>query len=177
MPDYPPIQIVDKDDRPIRGAGLSETFHQGLIHRIVYILVEDAHGRILLQLRGPKVATFPNCWDVAAAGYVDEGEEYEAAAIRELQEELGVSVAHLKEVDRFYKESQHDGLIRNRFCRVYRAVVDPATEFKIAADETTEVRWVSQQEIKQFLAEHSDRIADGLHDTLERHYEIWKSLA
>lgn len=177
MPEYPPIQVVDKDDKPLRGAGLQEIHQQGLIHRIVYILVEDKSGKILLQRRGANVATYPNHWDVAAAGHVDEGENYETAAARELAEELGLSGHKLKEVDRFYSETKHDGLIRNRFCRVYRVVIPENTELKVEPEEISEVRWFTRRELKTFLEKHTDQLALGLQQTIERHYDIWKSLA
>jgi isopentenyldiphosphate isomerase len=78
--DYPPIQIVDVDDKPTGGASMADAYSKGLIFRVVYILVQDESGRILLQKRAPKVATFANCWDISAAGHVDEGESYEFSA-------------------------------------------------------------------------------------------------
>lgn len=177
MSDYPPIQIVDKDDKPLHGTDMHTAYQQGLIFRVVYVIVEDKDGRILLQRRAANVATFPNCWDVSAAGHVDEGENYETAALRELQEELGISGVKLKEVDYFYTESRDNGSIRNRFSRVYKVVVPGYIRLVPAPEEISEVRWLKHSEIKDFLSDNAQAIADGLRNTLERHSAIWKSLA
>ena len=79
---HPPIQIVDNNDKPIRGATLADAQAKGLIHRSVLICVEDESGNILLQKRGPETSIYPNCWDISSSGYVDEGEEYLEAAQR-----------------------------------------------------------------------------------------------
>lgn len=46
--------------------------------------------RVLLQKRSGDKDSFPNCYDCSSAGHVDAGEEFIAAAIRELREELGL---------------------------------------------------------------------------------------
>jgi isopentenyldiphosphate isomerase len=55
------------------------------------VLVFNTEGKTLLQLRAAHDDKFPSHWDVAAGGGIDEGEEPHGAAVREMQEELGVS--------------------------------------------------------------------------------------
>jgi isopentenyl-diphosphate Delta-isomerase len=86
----PPIQIVDDNDSPIDEATIQDAYDQGRLHRVVYVIVEDESGNILLQKRGPEIVNYPNRWDISAAGHVDTGESYEAAAKREMREELGL---------------------------------------------------------------------------------------
>lgn len=66
---------------------LAEVWQKGL-HRIASVFVEDDQGRMLLQRRGPNVKVYPNCWDQAAGGHVDEGFTYEQTAANELAEAL-----------------------------------------------------------------------------------------
>src|SRR3954468_24269501 len=96
---YPPIQVVNEQDQPLGGAPLDKIHAEGLRHRVVVIFVEDDTGQLLLQKRGPHVATHANRWDVSSAGHVDEGEDYLTAAKRELSEELGLQGVELNEVD------------------------------------------------------------------------------
>lgn len=51
------------------------------------ILVKD--GQVLLGLRHPNRASFPNTWDIPG-GHIEPGESPRAALRRELQEELGI---------------------------------------------------------------------------------------
>jgi isopentenyldiphosphate isomerase len=95
---YAPVVIVDEEDRVIGAAPLKEVWKKGWMHRIVRIMVEDTDGRVLLQKRSKHMELFPECWDHSAAGHVDEGDSYEQAAERELQEELGISGFDLKEI-------------------------------------------------------------------------------
>jgi ADP-ribose pyrophosphatase YjhB (NUDIX family) len=52
------------------------------------LVVRDEEGRLLMVKRGPEV-TRPGLWSMPA-GYVDYGEDIEAAAARELEEETGL---------------------------------------------------------------------------------------
>jgi isopentenyldiphosphate isomerase len=45
---------------------------------------------VFLQKRSLKKDTFPGAWDSSASGHVDTGEDYDACALRELREELGL---------------------------------------------------------------------------------------
>ncbi len=62
-----------------------------LIHRAVRIMIRHSDGRFLLQKRSMKKDIQPGKWDAAVGGHLDPGEDYLAAARRELGEELGVT--------------------------------------------------------------------------------------
>jgi 16S rRNA (adenine1518-N6/adenine1519-N6)-dimethyltransferase len=91
-----------------------------LFHRAVHILLFNQAGELFLQKRSHLKDRHPDVWDSSAAGHVDAGEEYDAAADRELKEELGVEavlerVAKLPASDRTGQEfiwlyrGTHDG--------------------------------------------------------------------
>jgi 16S rRNA (adenine1518-N6/adenine1519-N6)-dimethyltransferase len=60
-----------------------------LRHRAVHILVFNGKGEVFLQKRSRWKDRNPGVWDSSAAGHVLAGEDYDAAASRELREELG----------------------------------------------------------------------------------------
>jgi isopentenyl-diphosphate delta-isomerase len=160
---YPLIQIVNDQDEPVGAGSLQEIYQKGLRHRVVYIFCEDTDGKILLQKRGPSMATFPNCWDVSAAGHVDEGETYERATKRELQEELGLSGFKLKVMRSFYDEFVVDGHSLKRFCKVYKVVIPAGVSIQPDPLEVAEIRWLTIPEINKLIAEHPNEVANGLH--------------
>jgi len=58
------------------------------VTRLVNILVVDRRGHLLLQERDEYAPRCPDQWG-APGGHVDDGEDFEAAAYRELEEETG----------------------------------------------------------------------------------------
>lgn len=84
------LEVCDRRDRCIGRATRGAIHRYGLRHRAVHILVFDNAGRLYLQLRRDHKDKYPGHWDTSAAGHVSPGESYDAAAARELAEELGL---------------------------------------------------------------------------------------
>jgi isopentenyl-diphosphate delta-isomerase len=84
------FDVVDADDTVIGQATRSEVHAQNLLHRAANIFVFNTIGQILLQKRSETKDQFPLCYTSSASGHLDAGETYEQAAIRELEEELGL---------------------------------------------------------------------------------------
>ena len=72
-----------------------------LVHAVARVHVWDRAGRLLLQLRSASKDIQPNKWDTAVGGHLLPGEEAEAAARREMAEELGVAPDWLILLHRF----------------------------------------------------------------------------
>lgn len=92
--DYSPVgemfDVVDEHDRPIGSLPREEIHACNLRHRSSHILLANHKNELFLQKRAAWKDINPGVWDSSAAGHLDAGEDYEAAAHRELQEELGV---------------------------------------------------------------------------------------
>ena len=84
------FDVVDEDDKVIRQETRSEVHRQKLKHRAVHILIFNTRNQIFLQKRSLYKDNFPGLWDSSAAGHLDTGEEYDAACLREVNEELDV---------------------------------------------------------------------------------------
>jgi isopentenyldiphosphate isomerase len=84
------LEVVTMDDRVVGTATRSEIHAKGLIHRAVHIFVFNESGEIYVQRRSENKDRHPSKLDSSAAGHVDPGESYTDAAIRELDEELGL---------------------------------------------------------------------------------------
>jgi 8-oxo-dGTP diphosphatase len=69
------------------------------LKKIAAIILENDNNELLLYLRDNKPGIpFPNCWDLFG-GHVEEGETTEEALIREVKEELGITLGEF----RFFK--------------------------------------------------------------------------
>jgi isopentenyl-diphosphate Delta-isomerase len=87
------FDVVDEHDAVIGQATRREVHARGLWHRAVHVLVFSVDGRVFLQKRSMAKDTAPGCWDSSCSGHLDAGEDYAAAAVRELREEIGLAVA------------------------------------------------------------------------------------
>lgn len=85
------IDIVDENDRVVGRSPRGEAYARGLRHRCVFVLARDARGRVFVHRRTATKLVFPSLYDMFVGGVVGAGEGYDEAALREAEEELGVS--------------------------------------------------------------------------------------
>ncbi|MFI1033113.1 NUDIX hydrolase [Streptomyces sp. NPDC020951] len=85
------LDIVDEHDRVVGRLPRGQAYAEGLRHRCVFIRARDAEGRIFVHRRTPTKLVFPSLYDMFVGGVVGAGESYDDAALREAEEELGVS--------------------------------------------------------------------------------------
>ena len=84
------FDVVDQHDRVIGQAARPAVHARRLLHRAVHILLFNNHQELLVQKRSNGKDMYPGCYDSSASGHLQAGESYDAAAVRETQEELGV---------------------------------------------------------------------------------------
>jgi isopentenyldiphosphate isomerase len=158
---YPPVVIVDADDKVIGWSPLTGAWEKQLIHRVVYVIVEDNHGRVLLHRRSANMHLFPGRWDVVG-GHVDVTPDYEESAMIELREEGGIEDEPLEEAAYFYAETPYDKVEHpKRFIKIFRLRYDgklgEADDHEVAA-----IRWFAKSELKQLQKNHPEQVAAGL---------------
>ena len=142
------VDVVDDDDQVIATVTRAEMRAQRLQHRSVGVAVLASDGRLLVHRRSPAKDIWPGWWDIAAGGVVTAGETYEAAARRELAEELGISDVELEYLGHArYVDDELAAL-----CRGYRVVHDGP--FTFDDGEIVEVRWVTFAELDVMRTSH-----------------------
>jgi isopentenyl-diphosphate delta-isomerase type 1 len=87
------FDVVNDHDQVIGSASREEVHARGLKHRAVHVFVFNPAGELFVQKRSATKDTFPGCYDSSASGHLGSGEEYNAYAVRELQEELRLEVS------------------------------------------------------------------------------------
>lgn len=113
------FDVVDENDCVVGQAARAEVHRLGLFHRAVHIFVFDDGGNVILQKRSLAKDTAPGLFSTSCAGHVDSGENYDSAAIRELDEELGISAEAAKNL-RFLFAMPPCEELGWEFIRVYR---------------------------------------------------------
>jgi isopentenyldiphosphate isomerase len=139
------VDIVDADDHVVEVVTRREMRARNLRHRSVGIGVLDAEGRVLIHRRADDKDVWPGRWDLAVGGVVDSGESWEAAAARELDEEIE-SRAAITEIGRAtYEDDKVNAIVR-----MYLAHDDGP--FRFADGEVVEAFFVSIDELRDRLA-------------------------
>lgn len=87
------FDVVDDHDVVIDQRPRSEVHRLRLKHRAVHVLVFNRRGDLFLQKRSLRKDCFPGTWDSSSSGHLDHGEAYDACAVRELREEIGLETA------------------------------------------------------------------------------------
>ncbi len=85
------FDVVDENDDVVRQATRKEVHANHWLHRAIHIFVFNKAGELFLQKRSHLKDAHPSVWDSSAAGHLDAGEGYDNAAVRELEEELGIT--------------------------------------------------------------------------------------
>jgi 8-oxo-dGTP pyrophosphatase MutT (NUDIX family) len=96
------VTIVDDHNQVVGALPRSEMRARRLPHRSTYILVFNRRGELFVQKRTLTKDVFPGYFDPVAGGVVLAGETYEAGALRELEEELGIRDIPLRTHFDFY---------------------------------------------------------------------------
>lgn len=94
--DHEILDVVDADNNVIGQATRREIHDRGLMHRSVHIFVINPEGRLYIQKRAANKESFPGAHDSSAAGHVNAGEGYHECAVREIEEELGLTASQIE---------------------------------------------------------------------------------
>jgi 8-oxo-dGTP pyrophosphatase MutT (NUDIX family) len=120
----------------------------GEFYPVVHVWIRDEFRNYLIQQRAFHLASGPGIW-ATTVGYVLAGEESVSAAIREVQEELGIQIfpLHLKRIDRHALE--------NRVEDVWLAdVLSSSIGTPIPGTEVADWKWVSTVELQQLVSQN-----------------------
>ncbi|MEU5421138.1 NUDIX domain-containing protein [Streptomyces sp. NPDC001407] len=150
------LDIVDEQDRVVAQAPRGEAYARGLRHRCVFVRARDAEGRVFVHRRTAQKLVFPSRYDMFVGGVVGAGESYDEAALREAEEELGVSgLPAPTPLFRFL----YDAPGQSWWSAVYEVRCDAAV-----SPQESEVAWhtfLSDEELEARLPEW-DWVPDGL---------------
>ena len=141
------FDVVDENDQVIDQRTRSEVHRLGLRHRAIHLLVFNAKDELFLQKRSMKKDCFPGTWDSSVSGHVDAGETYDACALREPREEIGLELAAMPE--RLFKIAACEET-GQEFVWVYR--LEHEGPFELDSEEISEGGWFTPAKINEWIA-------------------------
>ncbi|TYB79816.1 NUDIX hydrolase [Bizionia myxarmorum] len=151
------IDIVTKTGEPTGKTALKSEIHsKGYYHNTAHIWFYTDKGEILLAQRAASKTICPLLWDVSVAGHVDAGETIEEAAMREIHEEIGltISVSDLQKIGTFpCFQTYENGIIDNEFHHTYLAELQVSLkQLKPQPEEVEALELVTIRTYKSLLA-------------------------
>jgi 16S rRNA (adenine1518-N6/adenine1519-N6)-dimethyltransferase len=151
------FDVVNERDEVIGQQARGEVHRLGLRHRAVHVLVFNTRGEVFLQKRSQFKDTFPGAWDSSASGHLNSGEDYDACAVREVREELGLELGACPE--RILRieacvETAHE------FVWVYRCEAEGP--FVLPPEEIERGDWFAPDAATNWMAERPGDFASAL---------------
>ena len=152
------LDVVDVNDIPTGQSKEKRQIHRdGDYHRTAHVWLINDKNELLLQLRSPMKSSYPNYWDISAAGHIRTGETVIEGALRELKEELSVDATQnqLHYICKLRFDSPHN----NEFGYVYLLNCNlKEDEFIFRDHEVSEVRFVHYEILEEMVQNRADRL-------------------
>ncbi len=128
----------------------------------VYIALVDGAGRVYIQHRAATKRLWPDRKTISASGHVDPGETFEQAAVREVEEELGIRLSpdDLRPVG-FFTGLSHGG-------RVYEVRSEESPKPNPQELDPEQSRFLSERKVEEMLAD-----PDGFTPAGARALRVW----
>jgi isopentenyl-diphosphate delta-isomerase len=159
------LDVVNDKNEVIGRAERVEINQKKLPHRIVHILVFNSKGKIVLHKRTPWNKFCPNCWTTSAGGYVQAGETYEQAGLREYKEELGVT----SQIELAYEDIYEDNQGLKKFLQTFKTVYNGP--FNPDQEKVSEIRFLNLNEIRGMI-KNKELFHPELIYILQKHFNI-----
>ncbi len=156
------VDLVDEDGRVVGTAPRSVVRRDNLRHAATAVLVRDPAGRIYLHRRSDTKDWAPGHWDAAAGGVIAAGEEPLSSALRELEEELGITGVMLTALGTHLYEDD----TTRCFEHAYEVVWDGPVRHQ--PEEVAEGHWASLAELSGLLADPVVAFVPDTRQLLER---------
>jgi isopentenyldiphosphate isomerase len=141
------LDIINDDDIVITQQMRSVVHSQGLLHRGVHIFLVTPDGRLLVQKRSQHRDNYPLALDCSVSEHVKANEDYRQAAMRGLQEELGIRNAELHPLVKF---KMSYGVNDEEISLLYESIVDPAL-VQFNPEEVDDVSYYSLDELASMI--------------------------
>lgn len=149
------LDIVDGSDQTTGQTKSKEAIHRdGDYHRAAHMWIYNDSREILFQLRSHTKDLFPGLWDITG-GHVGAGETYIGAAVRELQEELGIA-ADPADLELLF--NQRDPVVQREFQQVFLLRYDGGLQtLELQEEEVLDARFFTIKDLRDLLSDKDRR--------------------
>ena len=155
------FDVVNEDDEVVRQEQRGVVHQRNLLHRAIHAFIFNKGGEVFLQKRSRLKDVHPGTWDSSVAGHLNAGEDYEACAVRELEEEAGQKGAELKLV------ATLPPTVETGWEFVHLFELRQTNTIRFPCSEVDAGLWLSPDEVNRWIARRPQDFASGF-------LECWK---
>ena len=192
------LAVVSEQDNIIGSAVPEKIYYQGLLHRFASIFILDNQSRLLLQKRAFNKNRHAGLFSESVSAQVAYSEAYIDAALRRVNEELGLSLeehglesssgARLKQVckmnidakDEDYNYSFAGSIVsnswrKNAFVTIYECILDHDMIGRLSINpyEISNVYFLSLDKVLEFFNSSPSLFVPGFGFTLKAYLEYY----
>jgi len=146
------VVLVDPNDKEIGLMEKMEAHEKGLLHRAFSFFIFNSKGEWLLQQRAWGKYHSPGLWTNACCSHPRQGETPGAAAMRRLQEEMGMYCQATPVFQFLYRSEFSNALIEHELDHVLIGYSDKAPEPN--PEEVASYRYVSLEDLEYELKQY-----------------------
>lgn len=122
------VILVDEQDNEIGLMDKMQAHREGRLHRAISVFIFNNRGELLLQQRAAGKYHSPALWTNTCCTHPLPGETVKHAAIRRLQEEMGLETRLRRAFTFIYKAEFSNGLTEHEYDHVFIGTSDAAPQ-------------------------------------------------
>ncbi|MCC8146192.1 MAG: isopentenyl-diphosphate Delta-isomerase [Bacteroidales bacterium] len=160
------VILVDEYDNPLGTMPKMEAHKKGLLHRAFSVLIFNTEGEMLLQRRAFDKYHSGGLWTNTCCSHPAPGIEIADAAVKRLQEEMGIRAEIYPITSFIYQAHLDHGLQEHELDHVYVGVSDEVPEPN--PEEVCEYKYLSVKKIRTNILENPDSYTEWFKIILDK---------
>ena len=146
------FDVIDENDQVIRQEMRSVVHQRGLWHRGAHVLLFTPGEKLIVQQRAKTKSQSPLALDCSVSEHVIAGEHYRDAAIRGLEEELGIIGIAIQPLAKF---KMNYGPNDNEISMIFKGIAE-SKNIKFDPEEIERVDAYTLDELQTLLEQNPD---------------------
>ena len=161
------VVLVSENDEVLGLMEKMQAHENGLLHRAFSVFLFNKNGDMLLQKRASEKYHSPEQWTNACCSHPRNGETYEEAAKRRINEELGIDCELQKKFWFIYKADVGQNLWEHELDHVFTGIYEG--EFNLNKEEVAEVRYISIKKLDEEIKQNPEYFTEWFKIILEEY--------
>jgi isopentenyldiphosphate isomerase len=157
------LDIVNSNDEIIGTSDRNTAHNNRQLHRIAAVYVFNTSGQLYVQVHKKSGGLY----DHSVGGHVSKGETYRQGAVREAEEELGISQP-LQELSIFYPDESQNSM---HMFGLYTCTAEPTWKF-IPNEEVEEIIPMEIKDIRKLMIDEPNKFTGGFIATMKEYTRL-----